>query len=91
MFKPPDWEWSQFGDVGWWSRDGWGDVLLGATTACALTNGGSRAGLTTIKSGPHRVVYRVDLPAGHDLRQAFSGAGLASNASAVGSPGQGSK
>ena len=29
MFKPPDWEWSQIGDVGWWSRDGWGDVLLG--------------------------------------------------------------
>ena len=30
MFKPPEWEWSQCGDVGWWSRDGWGEVLLGA-------------------------------------------------------------
>ena len=30
MFKPPEWDWSQFGDVGWWCRDGWGDVLLGS-------------------------------------------------------------
>ena len=32
--------------------------------ACASTNGANRGVLTTIKSGPHRVVYRVDLPQG---------------------------
>ena len=63
MFKPPEWEWSQFGDVGWWSRDGWGDVLLGAE-GLRLDEWREQGRLTTIKSGPHRVVYRVDLPQG---------------------------
>ena len=63
MFKPPEWEWSQFGDVGWWSRDGWGDVLLGPD-GLRLDEWRERGRLTTIKSGPHRVVYRVDLPEG---------------------------
>jgi tRNA A-37 threonylcarbamoyl transferase component Bud32 len=60
MFKPPEWEWSQFEDVGWWSRDGWGDVLLGAH-GLRLDEWREAGRLTTIKSGPHRVVYRVDL------------------------------
>ena len=63
MFKPPEWEWSQFGDVGWWSRDGWGDVLLG-TQGLRLEEWAQQGRVTTIKSGPHRVVYRVDLPQG---------------------------
>ena len=63
MFKPPEWEWSQFGDVGWWSRDGWGDVLLGPE-GLRLDEWREQGRLTTIKSGPHRVVYRVDLPQG---------------------------
>jgi tRNA A-37 threonylcarbamoyl transferase component Bud32 len=63
MFKPPDWEWSQFGDVGWWSRDGWGETLLGSE-GLRLEDWREEGRLTTIKAGPHRVVYRVDLPQG---------------------------
>ena len=63
MFKPPDWDWSQFDDVGWWSRDGWGEVLLGKE-GLRLEEWREQGRLTTIKSGPHRVVYRVDLPQG---------------------------
>jgi tRNA A-37 threonylcarbamoyl transferase component Bud32 len=63
MFKPPEWEWSQPADVGWWSRDGWAPVLLGPD---GLRLDEWRAGgrLTTIKSGPHRIVYRAVLPEG---------------------------
>jgi len=63
MFKPPQWEWSSFGDVGWWSRDGWGDVLLGPY-GLRLEEWQEEGRLATIKSGPHRVVYRADLPQG---------------------------
>ena len=63
MFKPPEWEWSQIGDVGWWSRDGWGDVLLG-NAGLRLDEWREQGNLAIIKSGPHRVVYRVDLPQG---------------------------
>jgi serine/threonine protein kinase len=63
MFKYPEWEWSRFADVGWWFRDGWGDVLLG-TEGLRLARWREEGRLTTIKSGPHRVVYRVDLPQG---------------------------
>ena len=65
MFKPPEWEWCGFGEVGWWVRaeSPWRDLLLGP--------GGLRfdewqaAGcVTTVKSGPHRIVYRVALPEG---------------------------
>ena len=48
MFKPPDWEWSQFGDVGWWCRDGWGEVLLGAE-GLRLEEWREEGRLTTIK------------------------------------------
>jgi tRNA A-37 threonylcarbamoyl transferase component Bud32 len=63
MFKAPDWAWSPFDGVGWWTRDGWGDVLLG-TTGLRLQDWHDQGWVTTIKSGPHRVVYRVDLPQG---------------------------
>jgi tRNA A-37 threonylcarbamoyl transferase component Bud32 len=63
MFKPPEWDWSQFGDVGWWSRDRWGEVLLGKD-GLRLEEWSEQGRVTTIKSGPHRVVYRVDLPQG---------------------------
>lgn len=63
MFKPPEWEWTQFEGIGWWSRDGWGDVLLG-TEGLRLDQWRDQGRLTTVKSGPHRVVYRVDLPQG---------------------------
>ena len=63
MFKRPDWEWSQRGDVGWWFRAGWGELLLGPN-GLRLDERRDQGRLTTVKSGPHRVVYRVDLPQG---------------------------
>ena len=63
MFKPPDWEWSQAGEVGWW--------IAGAGARCSLVPRAAprpvatrKASVTTIKSGPQRIVYRVDLPEG---------------------------
>ena len=30
MFKPPDWEWTGFGEIGWWVRGSpWREILLG--------------------------------------------------------------
>jgi len=63
MFKPPDWEWSQAGEVGWWHRWGWGAVLLGPE-GLRLNQWRQEGRLTTIKSGRQRIVYRVDLPEG---------------------------
>ncbi len=60
MFKPPDWQWRQTPDVGWWYRDGWGEVLLGPE-GLRLDEWRARGVLTTVKSGPHRIVYRVRL------------------------------
>jgi tRNA A-37 threonylcarbamoyl transferase component Bud32 len=64
MFKPPDWEWwSNGGEVGWWFRDGWGDELLGPE-GLRLPEWREEGRVTTVKSGPHRIVYRVELPRG---------------------------
>jgi tRNA A-37 threonylcarbamoyl transferase component Bud32 len=63
MFKPPQWEWSAFGEVGWWTRDGWGADLLGQE-GLRLDEWREAGRVTTVKSGPHRIVYRVDLPRG---------------------------
>jgi tRNA A-37 threonylcarbamoyl transferase component Bud32 len=63
MFKPPDWEWAQAGEVGWWHRFGYGEVLLGPS-GLRLDEWRSQGRLTTIKSGRQRIVYRVDLPEG---------------------------
>ena len=63
MFKPPEWQWTQTGDVGWWFRGPWNDALLGPT-GLRLDEWRAEGRLTTVKSGPHRVVYRVDLPEG---------------------------
>jgi tRNA A-37 threonylcarbamoyl transferase component Bud32 len=63
MFKPPDWEWQARNKVGWWLQDGWREVLLGPD-GLRLEEWRARGCLTTIKSGPHRIVYRVDLPQG---------------------------
>ncbi len=63
MFKPPDWKWSAFGEIGWWHRDGWGEVLLDQN-GLRLDEWRAAGCVTTIKSGPHRIVYRVDLPEG---------------------------
>jgi len=63
MFKPPDWDWSQAGEVGWWHRWGWGAVLLGPE-GLRLSEWQQEGWVTTIKSGRQRIVYRVDLPEG---------------------------
>jgi tRNA A-37 threonylcarbamoyl transferase component Bud32 len=63
MFKPPEWDWSQFGEVGWWTRGPWRARLLGPS-GLRLDEWREEGRLTTVKSGPHRVVYRVDLPEG---------------------------
>jgi serine/threonine protein kinase len=63
MFKPPEWEWSQPADVGWWSRDGWAQVLLGPD-GLRLEEWRASGRLATVKSGPHRIVYRAELPEG---------------------------
>jgi tRNA A-37 threonylcarbamoyl transferase component Bud32 len=63
MFKPPVWRWVQTGDVGWWLRGDWaGDLLSDA--GLRLEEWRAEGCLSTVKSGPHRVVYRVDLPEG---------------------------
>jgi tRNA A-37 threonylcarbamoyl transferase component Bud32 len=65
MFKPPAWEWFGFGEVGWWLRAGspWREVLLGPL-GLRLDEWLAAGCVSIIKSGPHRVVYRVALPEG---------------------------
>ncbi len=63
MFKPPDWAWSQKSDVGWWHTAGWGSELLGEE-GLELDRWRSEGRLSVIKEGPHRVVYKVNLPRG---------------------------
>ncbi len=65
MFKPPDWEWTGFGEVGWWVRSNtpWGGILLGPD-GLRIDEWRADGRLSTVKAGPHRIVYRVDLPEG---------------------------
>src|SRR5207253_3057072 len=63
LFGPPEWEWAQAGDVGWWVRAGWRSVLLG-DGGLRLDEWKQRGWLNVVKKGPHRVVYRADLPEG---------------------------
>jgi tRNA A-37 threonylcarbamoyl transferase component Bud32 len=63
LFEPPGWDWSQTGDVGWWVRPGWRSALLGPS-GLRLEQWRRQGRLTTVKTGPHRVVYRVDLDEG---------------------------
>ena len=63
MFGPPEWQWAQSGDVGWWVRADWQDPLLGPD-GLRLDEWRRQGRLATVKKGPHRVVYRVDLPEG---------------------------
>ncbi len=66
MFKPPAWEWTGFGEVGWWMRAGspWRDVLLGPD-GLRFDEWRAAGCVATVKSGPHRIVYRVSLPQGN--------------------------
>lgn len=63
MFGPPEWQWAQAGDVGWWVRADWQHPLLGPE-GLRLDEWRGQGRLAVIKKGPHRVVYRVDLPEG---------------------------
>ena len=63
MFKPPDWTFVKAGDVGWWLEGRWRDVLVDAD-GLRLGQWRSEGRVDTVKSGPHRVVYRVRLPEG---------------------------
>jgi hypothetical protein len=63
MFKPPEWQWAQTGDVGWWIHGPWHDALLGPD-GLRLEQWRAEGRLTTVKSGPHRIVYRANLEEG---------------------------
>lgn len=63
MFSPPEWHWAQTGDVGWWVRDDWRRALLGPA-GLKLAEWRAQERVDIVKTGPHRVVYRVDLPEG---------------------------
>jgi hypothetical protein len=58
IFKPPEWEWSAFGEIGWWVRkdSGWRDILLGPE-GLRLDAWCEEGRVVAIKSGPHRIVY----------------------------------
>ncbi len=63
LFVAPAWTWTQRGDTGWWVRPDWHDVLL-RDRGPSLDDWKRLGRLTTVKTGPHRAVYRVDLAEG---------------------------
>ena len=63
LFEQPEWRWERAGDVGWWVRADWQPVLLGPG-GLRLDEWRRDGRLAVVKTGPHRVVYRVDLPEG---------------------------
>lgn len=64
LFSPPDWRWTQSGDVGWWVRADWSDALIDAEGRIRFDQWRRDGRLQTVKAGPHRVVYRIELPTG---------------------------
>ena len=63
VFEPPAWNWSKSDDTGWWVRADWASALL-LEGRLPLDEWKKSGRLTTVKRGPHRVVYRADLPEG---------------------------
>jgi tRNA A-37 threonylcarbamoyl transferase component Bud32 len=63
MFQPPGWHWTQAGEIGWWVRPAWRETLIGPQ-GLRLDEWRKLGKLTTIKTGPHRTVYRADLSEG---------------------------
>ena len=63
VFEPPAWNWSKADDTGWWVRADWAAALL-LEGRLPLDEWKQSGRLTTVKRGPHRVVYRADLPEG---------------------------
>ncbi|WP_406695470.1 lipopolysaccharide kinase InaA family protein [Singulisphaera sp. Ch08] len=63
LFEPPEWDWAQADDVGWWVRADWKQALIGPR-GLRLEEWRRNGQLTVVKTGPHRVVYRAELPEG---------------------------
>lgn len=63
LFKPPDWLWRGFGEIGWWVLPEWSDSLLGPG-GLKLEEWKRDGRLETVKSGEFRIVHRVELPRG---------------------------
>ncbi len=63
IFQPPGWVWASSGQVGWWVRPSWRSTLLGPG-GLRLDEWRDAGRLTTVKTGPHRVVYRAELDGG---------------------------
>jgi tRNA A-37 threonylcarbamoyl transferase component Bud32 len=61
LFRQPGWVYARFGTIGWWILPAWRDRLLGP---CGLRLDEWKAAgcLQTIKNGPNRAVYRIQLP-----------------------------
>ncbi len=63
LFKSPHWDWTKAGEVGWWVRPEWTAALIGPN-GLRIDEWRASGRLVTVKTGPQRVVYRVDLPEG---------------------------
>lgn len=63
LFKPPHWDWTKAGEVGWWVRPEWHESLIGPE-GLRIDEWKAQGRLETVKTGPQRVVYRVTLPQG---------------------------
>ncbi|WP_422925389.1 lipopolysaccharide kinase InaA family protein [Singulisphaera sp. PoT] len=77
LFEAPHWTWSQAGDVGWWVRAEWGQTLVGPR-GLRLDEWRRNGQLTVVKTGPHRIVYRAELPEGAIFVKHFLVPGLRS-------------
>ena len=63
IFGPPEWQWARTGDVGWWVRADWQNTLLDES-GLRLDEWRDQDRVSVVKQGPHRIVYRADLPEG---------------------------
>ena len=63
VFRPPWWVRARSGDMTWYVRSDWEQALLG-DEGLRLEEWRAHGRLSVVKQGPHRAVYRADLPAG---------------------------
>src|SRR5947209_10867811 len=75
LFQAPGWDWAQAGEIGCWVRPDWRDALLGPG-GLRLDEWRRSGKLTTVKTGPHRTVYRADLAEGAVFVKHFRVPGL---------------
>ena len=64
LFRAPEWAWREKGDVGWWVKPEWREALLDQEGRLRLEEWRADGRLQVVKAGPHRVVYRAELPGG---------------------------